>query len=117
MLKRIDGYWMKVVMPSRGLFFLHFTIDPLPPGTNVYASISLSDINTDFFGNDADPKFSATAVIESWTSYLPDGTQSDSQSGQGDVQNAVWIENCATIKFVLFGERVAAIAQINILSL
>jgi len=113
MVSRIDGYWMEVIAPI--FFFQEFTLDPLPPGTNVYASISLSDVNTLFAGNTPDPTFVATAYIESWTFYQPDGTESDPQTGNLLFnQNAVWVENCARIKFALFRERVVASAQINV---
>jgi hypothetical protein len=113
MLNRVDGYWIEIIAPK---FFLvqEFTLDPLPPGTNVYANISLSDVNTLFEASDPDPKFAATAFIESWTFYKPDGSESAPEPGMGFNQNAVAVENCARIKFALVGQRVAAIAQINI---
>ena len=65
MLNRIEGYWMSIIAP--GFFVIRFTLDPLPLGTNVYANISLSDVNTLFARNDPDPKFASTAFVESWT--------------------------------------------------
>ena len=113
MLTSVNGYWMEVVAPS--FFFTQtFTLDPLPPGTNVYANISLSDLNTIFEAKDPDPSYVATAYIDSWTTYQPDGTESAPQTGSGFSQNAVAVENCARINFSLVGERVVAIAQVNI---
>src|SRR5437763_12014592 len=97
MLNRIDGYWILIIAPS--FFVQRFTLDPLPAGTNVYATISLSDVNTLFAANDPDPKFATTAFVESWTFYRPDGTESEPQVGMGFTQNAVAVDNCARITF------------------
>jgi hypothetical protein len=113
MVNRIDGYWISIIAPG---FFIVRDVLPFAPGTNVYASISLSEVNTEFAANDPNPKFSTTAFVESWTFYNPDGSESEPQLG-GFTQNAVEVENCATIKFTLVGDRVAAIAQINIFTL
>jgi hypothetical protein len=59
MLKRIDGYWMRIAAPD--YFFVAFDLDPLPPGTNAYANISLSEVGP--FPGNPDPKFSADAWI------------------------------------------------------
>lgn len=113
MVQRVDGYWIAALGPE---VLQEFTLPALPQGTNVYANISLSQVNTLFEGNSPDPTFTANAFIDSWTVYNPDGTQSSPQSGNGFVQNAVELENCATITFILFVERAWAIAQINILT-
>lgn len=86
------------------------TFGPLDPGNNILANISLSQINT---LNASDPTFAAVGWIDSWTFYQGDGTESDPQQGDGFGQNAVFVPNCATIKFALFVERAWAIAQIN----
>jgi hypothetical protein len=113
MLTGVTGYWMSLIAPGFP-FSQDFTLDPLPPGTNVYATISLNDINTWFEADSPDPKFVATAYIVYWTFYQADGTESPPQDGMGFNQNAVTVSNCARIKFSLFGAQVAAIAQINI---
>jgi hypothetical protein len=116
MLTRIEGYWMAIIAP--GTFTVFLTLDPLPLGTNVYANISLSDVNTLFSGNDPDPKFAVNAVAESFTFYNPDGTQSAPQRVElPGLQNAIAVQNCATITFTLHGSRVAAVAQVNIFTL
>ena len=112
MFSRVDGYFINVVAYSD--FSLTYNLDALPPGTNVYANISLSHLNTYFQRQDMDPTFVSDAFIESYTYYNPDGTQSTPQTAPNSSQNAIWIENCATIKFKLRGKRVAAIAQINV---
>ncbi len=89
------------------------TFGPLDPGNNILANISLSQINTVFAGNSSDPKFVASAWIDSWTFYQDDGTESPPQQGAGFTQDAVFVPNCATIKFVLIVEQAWAIAQIN----
>lgn len=115
MLKRIDGYTMTVIAPNFAL--VEFHLDPLPPGTNVWANISLSNVNTLFEGNNPDPKFAVDAYIAYWTFYNPDGSESQPQpDGSVYFKNAVGVENCARIVFDLFGWRAAAIAQINIFS-
>ena len=116
MVSRIDGYWMAILAPG-DTFLQEFTTDPFRPGTDVYASISLSEVNTLFEANDRNPKFAVSAWIVSWTFYRPDGTQSPPQPG-GPLftQNAVAVDNCARITFALGGRRVAATAQINIFS-
>jgi hypothetical protein len=109
----IEGYWLSVV--TSDFFVINFTTDPFPPGTSLYANISLSEINTLFSGNNPnDPTFAATAFIDSWTVYQEDGTESAPIQGQGFAQNAIGLDNCARIHFVLVGDRVAAIAQVNI---
>ena len=112
MFSRVDGYFISVVAYSD--FSITHTLDPLPPGTNVYANISLSHLNTWFRGQDMDPTFVSSAFIESYTRYNPDGTQSAPLTPPNYAQNAIWIENCATIKFTLRGKRIDAIAQINV---
>jgi hypothetical protein len=113
-VSRIEGYWIAVVAPQFTVL-QEFTTDPFRPGTNVYASISLSEVNTLFEANAPNPRFAASAWIMSWTFYRPDGSESRPQSG-GPLftQNAVGVDNCARITFALAGQRVAATAQINI---
>ncbi|HYT77099.1 MAG TPA: hypothetical protein VEL79_20250 [Vicinamibacterales bacterium] len=88
----------------------------LPPGTNVYATTSVSQINTLFFGNSPDPTFTATAFIWSWTVYEQDGSQSPPQSPPDFFQNAVRINNCATVTFAVFVERAWTYALLNVFS-
>jgi hypothetical protein len=108
----IDGYWISVIAPIDNL--IEFTTDPLPIGTNVWTTISLSEVDTLFYNNSPDPTFAITAFINWWTVYNPDGSESGQQSGTGFTQNAAWIENCARISYILFGERVAGMAQVNV---
>jgi hypothetical protein len=114
MLNRIDGYWMAVVAPIEGL--IQFTTDPFPPGTDVFASISLNQVNTLFEGNFPDPTFTVTAFIDHWTFYQDDGTESAPQQGSGFNQSSVGINNCARITFIIFAERAWGDAQISIFS-
>lgn len=111
----IQGFFIDVVAPIEGM--IEFTTDPFPPGTNVFASISLSFLDTLFEGKIPDPTFAAAAFVNWWTVYLPDGSESQQQPGSGFNQNAAGIQNVARINFVLFAERAWAIAQINVLSL
>ena len=111
----VQGFFIDVIAPIEGM--IEFTTDPFPPGTNVFASISLSHLDTLFEGNLPIPTYAATAFVNWWTTYLPDGSESGQQSGSGFPQNAAGVQNVARISFTLFAERVWAIAQINILSL
>jgi hypothetical protein len=74
-------------------------------------------VNTIFQANVNDPKFAATATIVSWTVYQANGTESQPQTGMGFTQNAVLVRNCARITFMLHGWQVAAIAQVNVVTL
>ena len=111
----VQGFFIDVISPGSGL--IEFTTDPYPKGTNVFANISLSFLNTMFEGNSPDPKFAASAWVDWWTTYLPDGSESEQQPGSGFDQNAVGIENVSRISFVAFVDSAWAIAQINVLSL
>jgi hypothetical protein len=112
MVKRIDGFFIEVIAPIEGL--IEFTTDPFPQGTNVFANISISMIDTLFEGKLPDPTFTASAFVNWWTFYQADGTESPQQDGSGFTQNAVGVGNVARINFILFVERAFAIAQINI---
>jgi hypothetical protein len=118
MLNSAEGFTMQAISPFDAL--INTTIGPFPPGTNVYASISLSMLDTLYSKSpdlySPDPTFAATAFIDSWTVYLPNGRQSRPQSGgvyPDFTQNSAVINNCATVTFALFVKRVWAIAQIN----
>jgi hypothetical protein len=105
-------FQINLVAPN---FFVvvRYTGPLLPPGTNVLSTISLSEVNTGFFGVAADPKFAIIAFIEKWTFYRPDGTESEPQSADL-FSNVAIINNCARITYALAGERVAGSAQANI---
>jgi hypothetical protein len=109
---RVDGYYIALIAPIEGL--IEFTTDPFPKGSDVYANISISATDTLFSGKLDDPTFAATAFVNWWTTYLPDGSESAQQTGSGFDQNAVGVNNVARINFILFGERVYSVAQINI---
>jgi hypothetical protein len=104
--------YIEIVAP-RNFFLLTDTVT-FSPGTNAFATISLSNINTLFDGSDPNPKFAAVAWIDSWTVYNPDGSESPPEGGDGFRQNAAWVRNCARINFKLAGQRVWAISQASI---
>jgi hypothetical protein len=111
-VKTILGRWIRVY--TSNFLLIRYTLDPpLPPGTNVFATISLSEVNTLFSGHSPDPTFAVNAQITYFTFYRPDGTESESELLPFG-QNAVGIENCARIVFDLFAQRAAAMAQINV---
>jgi hypothetical protein len=122
MLNIISNYWIEAISPSNEVL-ITFTIPPLPPGTNVYTTISLSHIDTAAFGpaftGNNDATFIADALIDHWTVYEKGGKQSGPIYGtySGDpTKNAVWIDNCATITFWVSAERAEVIAQVSIFS-
>ena len=111
MLNDVEGFFMEVIANTSVI--QEFDLGPLPPGTDVYATISLSHLNTTFSSKSDESTFAATAYVESWTVYNPDGTESARAPELHFAQNAVAVFNCARIKFVLAGKAVAAVAQIN----
>ena len=111
MVKDVRVAQLNIIAPS--FFVIRNTINPLPRGTNVWTTISLSQVNTLFSGVLPDPKFVITAWIESWTTYTLAGTESAPQRGAfGD--NVRAINDCARITYALAGERVAGWAQATI---
>jgi hypothetical protein len=109
MVNDIQGFWIEI---DTSAFFLLEDKLTFPPGTNVYANISLSQVNTSFADN---PKFNAEAFISSWTFFQADGTESAPQGGIGKFTNsAIRMDDCASIVFTLAGTGVTAIAQINV---
>ena len=121
MLNIINSYWIGAIAPD-AFVLITFTLDPLPPGTNVYATISLNLLNTAFEAKAPDPTFAASAFIDHWTVYEKGGKQSGpiyappSYLGLDPTLNSVWVDNCATITFMCSAERADAIAQISIFS-
>jgi hypothetical protein len=115
MLQSIEGYFINMI--TDGFFTLEYVHQIPQPGTNVYANISLSSVNTETSAAGPDPKFAAIAYVRTWTVYDPDGTESPPQGGSKFTQNAVLVNNCARITFQLIGNRVNAVAQINIITL
>jgi hypothetical protein len=115
MVNRIDGYWIDAESLG-GAFASTLTLPTagqpaFPPGTTVWATISLSQV--EFFPNDPRLQYGAQAFVKSWTVYKPDGTPSAPFNGL-ETQNAVGIENCAGITFQLGVINATAIAQINV---
>jgi hypothetical protein len=112
MLNDVSGYWISAYAPY--FFEIDYTLGPLPAGTNVYASIALSQVDTAPFQSESTEGFYATAYVQSWTYYLADGTESPPQGEVANfAQNAVSVINCARITFTLVVSATAAIAQIN----
>jgi hypothetical protein len=115
MLKRIESFFIAIIAPR--FFGLEFT-QSFPPGTDVHATISLSSLNTSLPNLlDPDPHFNVGARVVSWNSFLTGGGEGPRIFAESTSQNAVSVANCARITFQLFGERVAARAQINIFTL
>jgi hypothetical protein len=113
MVSQIQGYFMQVDAGEFDWFPISFTTDPFPPGTNVWASISLSQAGTQFASTALEPTFSV-AYVWAWSTYNPDGSESPEQVGKGFTQNSVGVANCARITFVLAAGKAFATAQINV---
>jgi len=111
MLNDVSGYYIEAIAPY--FFSLDYEFGPLAPGINVFATISLSEIDTLPFRKTDDGTFAAIGFISSWTYYLPDGKESDAQGDIDFTRNAVSVGNCARIRFTLIVNAAAAIAQIN----
>jgi hypothetical protein len=108
-------YWYLWAISSFSILGEHIA-GPFPQGTNVYATISVSFINTLFSGNAPDPTFATTAQISWFTTYLPDGTESSPQALPFGQSTAV-IENVARINFQLFVQRAWAFAHMNVFAI
>jgi len=115
MLQKIEGFWMEAYMVGTSGYIQEYHHGPLPPGTNVYATIALSEYQLLTPRDDTRPS-SIFAYISSWTVYEPDGTISGLiPADQGQNQTAAGIQNCATITFLLAVQNGAGGgAQINI---
>jgi hypothetical protein len=110
----LDHYYLSVISPF-GAFFDHVA-GPFPQGTDVYASISVSFIDTLFSGNIPDATFAVVAEIAWFTTYLADGTESNQQ--EADFGQDILIgSNIARIGFRLFAERAWGIAHMNVFSI
>jgi hypothetical protein len=108
----IQGFFIELFQPFAGS--LDYTTDFFPPGTDVFANISLSMVDT-LNRNLPDSTFVAVAYVRWWTSYLPDGTEGPQQGEIANfAQNAIGVQNVARINFELFVESALAVAQINI---
>ncbi len=112
----IGSYWIE----ASGLSVTYaYTTEPLAPGTNIYANVSLSwvDTLTTLGLGSPNATFSAAAFIQSWTFYQPNGSQSPQQYGNGLNQNAVFVNNCATITFAVIVAQAVGMAQANVFTL
>jgi hypothetical protein len=118
MLKRIEGYFMQAGFSGpAGASHVEYHHPPgglLPPGSNVYATISLSSQNIkEVSGSKIPPSF-VMAIISEWTVYQPDGSQSKPITNDYEfTQNAISVRNCASMTFTLHTSSCDAIAQIN----
>jgi len=110
MVTRIEGHWIRTRAFS-GPSTVTYQVRPYPPGTDVYACISLSYVLGVPVRNDP---WDFAAYIESWAYYRQDGTET---VGWGDEEwrtNSQWIENCTKITFALNVTRGEAIGQISV---
>jgi hypothetical protein len=116
MVTDIQGFFMDFT--TKGSIAREFTLNPFPPpGRNVFATISLSTVNSfpaDVHGQPA--AFMARAYIPNFQVYKLDGTVT---SGHPNVPNefegnSVFIPNCRTITFELDVNNAFAIAQITL---
>jgi hypothetical protein len=107
---RIDGYYMDLFTSREA--FQEMDLPTIPfPGANVFASISLSNVNFQTGGDDASL---ARGYIASARAYNPDGTTFAVDLPLIFDQNSVRIDNCATIRFAFEVHRGWAIAQVSV---
>ncbi len=113
MLKSVDGFWIsaQVYTGDFSNSYFHFLE---APGQNVYATISLSEVN--HYPTEPDMRRQASAYISWWTAYGSDGKLfAPHPNSMGRTQNAVMVRNCASLQFNLdVSNWVVATAQINI---
>jgi hypothetical protein len=113
LLRSVDGFWIsaRVFTGDFSNSYLHVFE---APGKNVYATISLSEVNQ--LPIDPDMRRGATAYISWWTAYGPDGKWfAPFPNSTGHTQNAVAVCNCGSLEFRLdVSNWVDATAQINI---
>jgi hypothetical protein len=113
MLRSVDGFWISARVFTGDFSNSYFHAFEAP-GRNVYATISLSEVN--HFPVEPDMERQAVAYIARWTAYGPDGKLfSPARTDLGRAQNAVAVRNCGSLEFRLdVANWVDAAAQINI---
>src|SRR5688572_25478337 len=112
-LKQVDGYWISARVFTGDFSNSYFHVFEAP-GQDIYATISLSEVNHD--PTEPDMRRRASAYIESWTVYGGDGKlTAPFPNSAGRTQNAVAIRNCGSLLFRLdVSNWVSATAQVNI---
>jgi hypothetical protein len=112
-LRSVDGFWLSAAVFT-GDFSNTYWHDFAKPGKNVYATISLSQVN--HFPVEPDLRRRASAYISWWTAYSPDGKViGPSFISAGATLNAIAVRNCNSLLFTLdVSNWVEATAQINI---
>lgn len=113
MLQSVNGFWMSARVLTGDFSNSYFHVFE-SPGKNVYATISLSQVN--HFPVEPDMRRRATAYISWWTTFGPDGeVVGPFPNSAGTTQNAVAVRNCNSLLFNLdVSNWVEATAQINI---
>lgn len=114
MVRSVEGLWI-----SAEVFTGEFSNSCYqffdPPGPDVYATISLSQL----YHSPTEPDLErrASAFIEEWVTYDADGKfVAPDPNSTGHNQNAVFVRNCGAIGFRLdVSNWISAIAQINII--
>ena len=114
MFNSIDGFWISASVFTGDFSNSYFHAFPAP-GQDVYATISLSEVN--HYPTEPDLLRTAAAYISWWTVYGPEGKLvAPSLNSMGRMQNAVMVRNCGTLQFNLdVSNWVQATAQINII--
>lgn len=116
MLKSIDGFWISASVFTGDFSLSYFHAFPAP-GPDIYATISLSEVN--HHPTEPDMRRRALAYIAHWTSFDLDGKLVAPETrSMGHTQNAVRVRNCGSLEFHLdVSNWVEATAQINIFEL
>jgi hypothetical protein len=115
-LKSVDGFWISAQVFTGTFSNSYFHTFPAP-GQDIYATISLSELN--HYPTEPDMRRSAAAYISWWTTYGSDGALLPPSSNiMLRAQNAVMLRNCGSLQFNLdVSNWVVATAQINIFQL
>jgi hypothetical protein len=90
------------------------TVDQIPRGTDVLATISLSYLA---FGIPFSVPGAVGAAIVSWDVYTRDGTIVQVDPDPDFANNSVFINNCASVTFELAGNDARAYAQATLFTL
>jgi hypothetical protein len=115
-LTSVDGYWISAQVFTGDFSNSYFHAFPAP-GRDVYATISLSQVN--HYPTEPDLARSVSAYISWWTVYDADGKLIPGEpNSMGVTQNAVMLPRCGSLQFNLdVSNWVVATAQINIFQL
>lgn len=95
---------------SSGTTTTTYTVSQIPPGTNVLATISLSYAGIGFGGGGG-------AMIQSYDVFLADNSVETVLFPSDYKNNALYIQNCASVTFSLWAAGAKLYAQATVFTL